>query len=85
MSRRTVHDCDVCGKPANPRLHIQLKIGRYTDAAGAGDDDVIPVDLCLGCAQGTLIGWADSLPHAEARAWAKRHVKSARDYKGRPL
>lgn len=85
MSQRTVHDCDVCGKPASPRLHIQLQIGVYTDAAGSRDTDVIPADLCLGCAQGALIGFVDKMAPEDARAWAKRHIKSARDYRGRPL
>lgn len=85
MSQRTVHDCDVCGKLAKPRLHAQFVIGSYLDAAGSTDMDVVLVDLCLGCAQGALLGWAETMTRDEARGWVKRHVKSARDYKGRPL
>ena len=54
MSRRTAIFCDLCGaeiKGNKDRYKLQLESGRYTDAAGEIDTDIVTFDFCRKCAE----------------------------------
>ena len=53
MSRRTAIFCDMCGKEIkSSRDHYKFKLesGKYTDAAGEIDTDIVNFDFCRSCA-----------------------------------
>lgn len=66
--KRTVFDCDQCGKPADPVITVGVCTGWVEDAAGGPSERrVYTVDFCPKCAASKLREFIDKLDEDEGK------------------
>jgi hypothetical protein len=77
MSKRTVIDCDRCGKQACPSAKtVSVTVGSQTDGAGSRDYLQEDIDLCPDCLFTCLTRFVGALNEREAQAWVETNRRT---------